>query len=66
MNYKYKGVEYEILLEDDGTLDTVISINGITHRLSSEDRPGNEQHFVQWILEIAENIIETDERYWEV
>ena len=65
MNHKYKGIEYEILLEDDGTLDTVISINDITHRLSSENRPSNEKEFMQWILDIAEDIIETDERYWQ-
>jgi len=65
MNYNYKGEKYEIQLEDDGSLDTVININGITHRLSSEDRPANEQHFVQWLLEMSEQIIETDERYWD-
>jgi len=64
MEHIYRGKKYIIYLEDDGTMDTVISINGIEHRLNSEDRPENDKDFTNWILEIAENIIETDERYW--
>ena len=31
-----KGKEYECFLMDDGTLDTVISVNGQEHRFSTE------------------------------
>jgi len=64
MKYRYKDVDYEIELGDDGTLDTIVIIDGIEHRLSSENRPSNNKHFIQWLLENAEDIIETDDRYW--
>ena len=36
MNLNYAGEEFEVHLLDDGTLDTVIEINDIEHRFSTE------------------------------
>lgn len=67
MNFKYKGKKYEVFLGDDGTLDTIIVLSGITHRLDSE---GIRRHkdctpYKTDIIQACENIIESDPRYWD-
>ena len=57
---------FECYLIDDGTLDTVIQIDGIEHRFSSEyvkrdeDRSLSDEEFYR----LAEEVIESDERHW--
>lgn len=36
MKYNYDGKEYTVCLVDDGTLDTVFTVNGKTYRFDSE------------------------------
>jgi len=65
MEHIYKDRKYEVELGDDGSMDTIICIDGIDHRCSSEDRPGDEKEFMLWFLDMVESIVESDDRYWD-
>ena len=68
MNIKVDNQEYQCSLTDDGTLDTVIQIDTVEHRFSTEfarhyrDDDGylSDKCF-QLLCEMA---IEEDERHW--
>jgi len=57
MKFRYKGKMYSWYLEDDGTLDTVINLEGKTYRLNSEciRRHQRGKHiFEPFVLDIKE------------
>lgn len=69
MNLNHDGKTFEVYLLDDGTLDTVIEVDGIEHRYSTEfasqwrDEVGAMSE--TGIRELALLAIEEDERHWE-
>jgi len=68
MKIMVDGQDYEVQLLDDGTLDTVIEVDGIEHRFSGEfaahwrDETGALSE--EGLKELAANAIEDDERHW--
>ena len=68
MKIMVDGQDYEVQLLDDGTLDTVIEVDGIEHRFSGEfaahwrDETGALSE--EGLKELAANVIEDDERHW--
>ena len=69
MNLNHDGESFEVHLLDDGTLDTVIEVDGIEHRFSTEfasrwrDEVGAMSE--EGVRELAHLAIEEDERHWE-
>tara|TARA_R100001509_G_C4840803_1_gene206575 strand:- start:528 stop:743 length:216 start_codon:yes stop_codon:yes gene_type:complete len=48
--------QYEVILIDDGTLDTVISVDGVEYRYNYDPNPdGDESYddFVEWAIKDA-------------
>lgn len=70
MKLKYYGKTYTYFLVDDGTLDTVIEIEGIEHRLSSDAIRRHQTGrlmFEPYLTDMkfwVKEIIESDSRYW--
>ncbi|KKM14220.1 hypothetical protein LCGC14_1708370 [marine sediment metagenome] len=70
MTILHQGREYEAYLCDDGTLDTVISVDGIEHRFTfdSEDgatyRDADGRMTEEGLRLLALDAIETDEHHW--
>jgi len=61
MRIRYAGKTWNVELLDDGTLDTVISVDGVEHRFN-EDRPRRSRRAIR---QLAIDAIESDERHWE-
>ncbi|MAE85940.1 MAG: hypothetical protein CMB80_24600 [Flammeovirgaceae bacterium] len=68
MEFEYDGEIFEVWLIDDGTLDTVIEVNDIEHRFSDTSywRDKNGELSKKGLIELAKEVIESDERYWEL
>lgn len=66
----HEGREYETFLRDDGTLDTVISVDGIEHRFTFDVEDGMSYRDADGAMTedglrlLALDAIETDERHW--
>ncbi len=60
---------YSVLLLDDGTMDTVISVDGIEHRFdgdyASEYRDEDGAMTVEGLEALGRDAIEADERHWD-
>ena len=60
--------EYEVYLCDDGTLDTVISVDDIEHRFdceyASQFRFDSGEMSEEGLKQLALEAIEDDERHW--
>ena len=67
MKLKYDGETFEVWLIDDGTLDTVIEVNDIEHRFSDTSYLRDETGALseKGLIELAKEVIESDERYWD-
>ena len=55
--------EYEVILIDDGTLDTVVSVEGTQYRYTwdpSADEETTYEDFVEWALKDAVEMYEMD------
>ena len=69
MKLKIDGVHYQVWLVDDGTLDTVIEINDIEHRFSTEyaahwrDETGALSD--EGLEVMARDAIDHDDRHWD-
>jgi len=64
MIIRYDGRQYNVYLEDDGTMDTVISIDGKTHRFdceyASSFRKRNGEMTKKGLRELAIEAIDSD------
>ena len=69
MRMEYDGQTFEVRLIDDGTLDTVISVDGIEHRFDAEYasswRFSDGAMSVKDLIELAKQAIDDDERHWK-
>lgn len=52
--------KHNVVLVDDGTLDTVINVNGIEYRFAWDGVDGTYDDFIAWAKEEAIDAYETD------
>ena len=69
MQVKVDSIKYEVYLLDDGTMDTVIEIDGIEHRFDGEYasyyRAEMGEMTVDGLEMLAKEAIDEDERHWK-
>ena len=64
MNIKVDNQEYKCYLGDDGSLDTIIEIDGIQHRFMEVDREEDGSITEETFINLCQDTIETDEIHW--
>ena len=64
MNIKVDNQEYQCYLGDDGSLDTIIEIDGIQHRFMEVDREEDGRITEETFINLCQDTIETDEIHW--
>jgi len=64
MNIKVDNQEYQCYLGDDGSLDTIIEIDGIQHRFMEVDREEDGSITEETFINLCQDTIETDEIHW--
>ena len=69
MQVKVDSTKYEVYLLDDGTMDTVIEIDGIEHRFDGEYasyyRAKMGEMTIVGLEMLARECIDEDERHWK-
>ncbi len=50
MKILYDNTNYDVYLEDDGTLDTIISVNGKWFRFNGEDGRDNDGEINDYVM----------------
>ena len=69
MDVKVDNVKYDVYLLDDGTMDTVIEINGIEHRFDGEYTSNYRTKTGEMTLVglelLARECIDEDDRHWK-
>ena len=69
MQVNVDSTKYEVYLLDDGTMDTVIEIDGIEHRFDSEYasfyRAKMGEMTIDGLEMLAKECIDEDDRHWK-
>mgnify|MGYP001608631683 CR=1 FL=1 len=71
MGRRRRREHHDVYVVDDGTMDTVLSIDGIEHRFSGDamrrHQTGRRMYepYQKDIDEQVQNVVDSDERYWK-